>query len=306
MPNNSEALITNIQRFSLDDGPGIRSTVFFQGCPLACLWCHNPENISAKPRILFLDARCTGCGECARACPANVCNVEGGKQKRSSSACILCGACVEKCVFGACEITGRPKTIDGLVSSLLKDKEFYGSSGGGVTLSGGEPLLNPDFCERLLCELKREGIHTVVDTCGAVEWPSFKAVLPYADLFLYDIKAWGEEKHRALTGKTNTPILNNLKNLNDSGKEIIIRMPLICGLNDDPADIAEISRFLDDLDNVKAIELLPYHSYGVGKYSSLNIPYRGNDFAAPSKEVLLSIRDVLSKGGKNLLIRNSL
>ena len=291
---HNKAIITNIQRLSLDDGPGIRSTVFFKGCPLKCLWCHNPENISMRKQLQYNEVFCSGCGACAGVCRAQF-KVENGKREVVFSECLGCGACAEACAFKASEVLGEYKTPEDILQVIIKDKSFYETSGGGMTLSGGEPLLNPDFCKELLLKAKQEGIETAVDTCGAVPWAAFETVLDDVDIFLYDIKAWDKEKHIALTGLSNETILENLRRLSNANKRIIVRMPLVSGLNDDPDDIENTARFIQGLNNIEIIELLPYHSYGTGKYGLLGIKYDGYEYSAPDESIMQSVKDLMSQ-----------
>jgi len=299
---HNKAIITNIQRLSLDDGPGIRSTVFFKGCPLKCLWCHNPENISMKRQLQYNEVFCGGCGACADVCPAQF-KIENGKREVVFSDCSGCGACAEVCAFNASEVLGEYKTPDEIIQIIIKDKAFYETSGGGLTLSGGEPLLNPDFCKVLLAKSKQAGVDTALDTCGAVPWTAFETVLDSVDIFLYDIKAWDEEKHVALTGLSNETILENLSRLSNTGKRIIIRMPLVAGLNDDLSDIENTARFIRGLRNIEMIELLPYHSYGTGKYSLLGIEYDGYEYTAPDESIMQSIQGLMSLGRIPVMIK---
>ena len=240
------ALISDIKRFAVHDGDGIRTTVFFKGCPLKCVWCHNPESISFKPQVAFYENKCIGCGEC--------------KKERFT---------VEGCLGDARVLYGKEMTIEELLPLLLEDKDFYETSGGGVTLSGGECLCQADFCAELLKELKKEGINTAVDTCGFVSKEAIDKVLPYTDTFLYDIKAIDEDVHIKCTGQSNKIILENLKHIDSLGKNIEIRIPFVPEYNSD--QIEKIAKFLKPLKNIKAVKILPYHNYAGSKYSALNM-----------------------------------
>ena len=240
------ALISDIKRFAVHDGDGIRTTVFFKGCPLKCVWCHNPESISFKPQVAFYENKCIGCGEC--------------KKERFT---------VEGCLGDARVLYGKEMTIEELLPLLLEDKDFYETSGGGVTLSGGECLCQADFCAELLKELKKEGINTAVDTCGFVSKEAIDKVLPYTDTFLYDIKAIEEDVHIKCTGQSNKIILENLKHIDSLGKNIEIRIPYVPEYNFD--QIEKIAKFLKPLKNIKAVKILPYHNYAGSKYSALNM-----------------------------------
>lgn len=241
-----KALISDIKRFAVHDGDGIRTTVFFKGCPLKCVWCHNPESISFKPQIAFYEKKCIGCGECIK---------EGFR--------------VGDCIGEARVVYGKEITLKELLPILLVDRDFYENSGGGVTLSGGECLCQANFCVHLLKALKREGIHTAVDTCGFVSREAIEKVLPYTDTFLYDIKAIDEDVHIKCTGRSNKIILENLKYIDSRNKSIEIRIPFVPEYNTDQID--KIAVFLKPLKNIKAVKVLPYHNYAGSKYAALNM-----------------------------------
>lgn len=240
------ALISDIKRFAVHDGDGIRTTVFFKGCPLKCVWCHNPESISFKPQVAFYENKCIGCGEC--------------KKERFT---------VEGCLGDARVLYGKEMTIEELLPLLLEDKDFYETSGGGVTLSGGECLCQADFCAELLKRLKENGINTAVDTCGFVSKESIDKVLSYTDTFLYDIKAIDEDVHIKCTGQSNKVILDNLKYIDSCGKAIEVRIPYVPEYNSN--QIKKIAEFLRTLKNIKAVKVLPYHNYAGSKYAALNM-----------------------------------
>ena len=241
-----KAMITDLKRLAVHDGPGIRTTVFLKGCPLKCIWCHNPESISFGPQTAFYRQKCIRCGEC---------------QKENFK--------IEDCLGEARVLYGTEVTVEELLPKLLEDKAFYESSGGGVTLSGGECLCQADFCAALLKELKENGIHTAVDTCGFVPQKAFDKVIPFTDLFLYDIKAIAEDVHIKCTGQSNKLILENLKYLDGLGKKIEIRIPFVPEYNDDQME--KIRDFLKPLKNITAVKVLPYHSYAGSKYDALGM-----------------------------------
>ena len=267
--------ISNLQRFSLDDGPGIRTTVFFKGCNLRCAWCHNPECISGGHTLQLLQDACTGCGGCVSACRQGVHRIDqNGRHHLDRSLCVGCGACAYQCTHGALTLIGTRYEPESLLRELLKDRRYYETSGGGVTFSGGEPLLHPDYLVRMLELCRGAGLHTAVDTAGCVPFPVLERVLPLADLFLYDIKLWTSERHQAATGVPNQLILENLRRLTDAGGAVYLRTPIIPGYNDDLEELGCIARFLADLPargQVQKIQLLPYHNYGVGKYVSIGL-----------------------------------
>ena len=264
-------LVSNLQRFSVDDGPGIRTTVFFKGCNLRCLWCHNPECIPAAPVLQFLAASCTGCGRCGAACPNGVHTITPeGEHLICREKCTGCGKCAYGCLASALTVIGTAYAPEELTALVLRDRRYFETSGGGVTLSGGDPLLFPDYVVRVLKKLGEEGVHRAVDTAGCVPWANFEQVLPHADLFLYDVKAHDSALHKKLTGVDNAPILDNLRRLSAAGATIFVRVPVIPGCND---DLAELSAIADELASLPAppelTQLLPYHSYGAGKYATL-------------------------------------
>ena len=241
-----KGIISDIKRFAVHDGDGIRTTVFFKGCPLKCVWCHNPEGISFEPQMAFYKNKCIGCGECEKE-----------------------GFITEDCLGEARVLYGREVTVEELLPKLLEDKDFYETSGGGVTLSGGECLCQADFCAELLKKLKEFGIHTAVDTCGFVPVEAIDKVLPYTDIFLYDIKAMDEEVHVKCTGQSNKRILENLKYIDSCGKNIEIRIPCVPNINDNQME--KIEEFISSLKNVKAVKVLPYHNFAGSKYEALGM-----------------------------------
>lgn len=288
-------LITNIQKYSIHDGEGTRTTVFFKGCPLSCKWCHNPETQSYKKRILFYAERCTGCMACAKACMYDAVSVKDGKAFTDAERCVCCEECVDMCVNNAREICGKEYEIQELMKELLKDQMFYETSHGGVTLSGGEVLARSlDYVENLMKRLKMRGIRINIDTCGAVQWKSFERIMPYTDVFLYDIKLMDSEKHRSCTGRDNKEILENLTRLSESGAGIWIRIPVIGGVNDNEEEIKAIGEFLKDR-SIRAdrVNLLPYHNTGSGKYGRVGMEYEGNDFYTPTEEVMQKLQGTL-------------
>lgn len=274
-----KAMIFDIQRNSFVDGPGIRTTVFFKGCNLRCKWCHNPESQSFEKQMMFYKDKCTGCGKCREVCPNHL------------KKCDFCGKCELYCPADARKVCGREYTPAEVFAEVIKDKAFYDNSGGGVTFSGGECMLQLDFLREILEKCKSAGIHTAVDTAGNVPWKSFEKILPFTDLFLYDIKAFGAELHRKGTGVSNELILENLKNL--SGRaDVIVRIPVIGGYNDNDEEIRQIADFLKQIKIIKA-ELLPYHAMGEHKYTALgrnpesfNVPDK--NFMDRSQQLFLS------------------
>ena len=228
-----KALISDIKRFAVHDGDGIRTTVFFKGCPLKCVWCHNPEGIDFKPQLALYKNKCTLCGNCVKMCPVSAHIISETDHKLEREKCVACGKCEENCFYDALKLYGREMSVSELMPILLEDIDFYENSGGGVTLSGGECLMQAEFCAELLKKLKENNIHTAVDTCGFVSKEAFDKVMPYTDIFLYDLKAFDEEVHIKCTGQSNEVILENLKYLDGCGKKIEIRIPYVPGFNND-------------------------------------------------------------------------
>lgn len=263
-----KAIISDIKHFAVHDGDGIRTTVFFKGCPLKCVWCHNPEGIGFKPQVAYHENKCIGCMECAAVCPAGA-HGSGDLHAFDREKCLGCGACEEACLGGALKFYGKTVTVEQLLPGLLEDKAFYDNSGGGVTLSGGECLMQADFCAELLRALKEKGIHTAVDTCGFVSRETLDKVIPYADIFLYDLKAYDEDCHIRCTGQSNRMILDNLRYLDSRGKKCEIRIPFVPGFNDDQME--KLAAFVKTLGNITKVKVLAYHNYAGSKYGALGM-----------------------------------
>lgn len=276
-----KATIFDIQRNSFVDGPGIRTTVFFKGCNLRCLWCHNPESQVSEKQLMFYKDKCTGCGRCREICPNQL------------NKCVFCGKCELFCPADARKICGKKYTVDEVLSEILKDKSFYETSGGGVTFSGGECMLQIEFLCELLKKCKDNKIHTAVDTAGNVPWAYFERILKHTDLFLYDIKIFDAEKHKRYTGADNRVILDNLKKLFECGANVWIRIPVISGVNDTEEEMRKIKEFLKPYSPMK-IELLCYHKMGEHKYDALNL--QKTKFSAPDKTVLDKLNYIFNEG----------
>jgi pyruvate formate lyase activating enzyme len=296
--------VFNIMRFSVHDGPGIRTTVFLKGCPLHCAWCHNPEALSGAAELFLRPDRCIACGDCMDACPQHAIIEKDGKYETRSELCARCGTCADACAADAREVIGRVMTVDEVMRDVERDAPFYRESGGGVTFSGGEPLLQHRFLVLLLNSCALRGFHTVVDTAGYASPEVLFRVAGLTDLFLYDLKSVDEEIHRRFTGVSGSLIRGNLERLASWGKKVVIRMPIVPGVNDSHANIEEAGRFIASLGNVVMVQLLPYHTIGVDKYDRLGIPYSLSGVQTPSggylnsvAEELLRFHPVVSIGG---------
>ena len=290
--------VINIQKYSLHDGDGIRTTVFFKGCLLNCWWCHNPESQKYTPELLFDYERCKGCKECEKVCPEHVIKIQNNVAKTERESCILCETCLDYCVNTAREIVGKQYSVEDLLKEIDKDKMFYEESGGGVTLSGGE-IMTQDigYLVELLKRVKKRGYNVTIDTCGYAPQKNYEALIDYVDTFLYDIKTMDNEIHKKYMGKGNELILSNLKYLSDCGKNIYIRIPLIGGVNSSEKSIKDIVSFLKNNIQVKKINLLPYHKAGTNKYEKLDLNYLGENFVTPSQKELEKYLDIFRENG---------
>lgn len=293
----TSGLIFNIQKFSLHDGPGIRSTVFLKGCPLCCAWCHNPESISPRREIIVVESRCLTCGECRKVCPFGEIIAGAGPLPARNDECTRCGACIEACPTGARQMIGRTMTVAEVVAEVAKDRVFYEESRGGVTISGGEPLLQAGFTTGLIEALHFAGLHTALDTTGFGCTEHLLAAAASADLVLYDLKAFDEARHRELTGVSNRSILANLRALDQVHRNIWIRLPIVPGFNDDLVELRRIAGFLRELRGVTLVNLLPFHRSGLHKYKRLGQQHDLDGVEAPSIEVMNRAADIFREAG---------
>lgn len=281
--NEHTGIVFNIQRFSVNDGPGIRTTVFLKGCPLNCIWCHNPESQSILPQIMYREENCISCGKCVSVCKSNAHIMDKEKHLFLPKNCTNCMECAKVCFF-AIEGVGNKVSPTDTINEVLKDRQYYENSGGGITLSGGEPLMQPEFCLEVLKIAKKNKLHTCIETCGYSKWNNILKISDYCDLFLYDIKLTDTDIHKKYTGVNNELILENLKKLDSIGKKIVLRCPIIPSINDNEAHFAKIAQIANSLKNVTAINILPYHSFGKVKYKKLGEEYLLDNLNNPDKE----------------------
>lgn len=297
-------LITDVKKFAVHDGPGIRTTVFLKGCPLHCLWCHNPETQSTRPQVGYLAIECIGCGRCVGVCPQDALHLTEAGIIRKAERCTGCGACAEVCPAGAMVLYGRGVSVDEVICEVEKDRPFYENSGGGMTLSGGEPLLQPEFCAALLRTAADRGLGTCLDTCGHVPWAALEAVVADTDLFLYDLKLIDSARHAEATGCGNELILGNLLRLAQTGSNVIVRVPVVPGANATEQDIAAIASFVADLPGAIDIELLAYHELGESKFKRLGLEYPLAGLRPPGGELMAALARVVESHGVKCTIGN--
>lgn len=302
--------IFNVQRFSVHDGPGIRTTVFLKGCGLHCFWCHNPEGIRSRPEIQFYPERCIGCGECVAVCLQGAHVVQDRGHTFERDTCQACGRCVETCYAGALELTGTVMTTEQVMAEILPDRAFYENSGGGVTLSGGEPLSQPEFTRAILDSCKAEGLHTAVETAANRPWDSLAELLPLVDLVMMDLKHVDVGKHRMATGVSNEQILANAQRLMHTDALVLFRVPVVPTINDTAEDIEAIAAFIRQLVDLRlennrrtsiapppVLELLAFHRLAADKYRSLGLDYRASKLKAPTKEKMEHLKQVAASHG---------
>ena len=302
--------VFHIQRFSIHDGPGIRTTVFLKGCALGCFWCHNPEGRRPYPEIQYFADRCLACGACVAACQYSAHEMRDGLHVFLRERCESSGKCVETCYSQALQLNGRFMTVEQVMEEVLRDTAFYETSGGGVTLSGGEPTLSSDFPRRILKQCKDHGLHTAIETCGESPWASFETLLPVTDLIMMDIKHVAPDKHRAATGKSNDRILANARRLALTDKPIVFRTPVVPSVNDTGEEIGQIASFIRDLKDQRKTngngrgetadiryELLAFHKLASDKYTSLGLDYKASGIETPTGAKMSELLRVAKRCG---------
>ena len=280
---NIEGIVFNIQRMSIHDGPGIRTTVFLKGCPMNCLWCSNPESQKVQPEVASVENRCIGCGYCAKVCHKQIIEADHGYSVANISSCDQCMACVNECCMNAKKIVGRKYSSKELYEEIIKDKTFFDSSGGGVTFSGGEPFVQADFLIKMLEVCKSNGINTAIETTGMVDTRKMSDALGYLDQIFFDVKHMDCEVHKKLTDVSNQRVLENLSAISKKHANIIVRVPVIPGLNDSVNNIKKTADYVAGL-SISMLELLPYHNYGENKYLQLGRKYSLSEIKAPTEE----------------------
>lgn len=298
LSGEARGLVFSVSRASAEDGPGIRTVVFLKGCPLHCAWCHSPQSQDGlTPVLSFYEARCIGCGACLKACPNGAQTILNDKKVINRKRCTLCGRCVETCPTSALEFTGRWQSVAEVMAIVRRDAAYYKSSGGGVTFSGGEPLMQPEFLAAMLRECRREGFHTVIETSGFAPRPVIERILPLIDLFLYDVKHMDASRHLALIGVDNKLILQNLRRISESGASIWVRLPLIPGINDGENNLSAVADFVRGMPGIEKVSLLPYNVAAGARYLEIGKTFALEGLKAQPKEELKKLVEIFTRAG---------
>ncbi len=293
-----EGIIFDIKRYAVHDGPGIRLNVFFKGCPLRCLWCHNPEGVSFEPELMLMPNRCARCGDCVKACRYQALSQNSnGEVRADRSRCTLCGDCLQACQREAIDIAGRKVTVEQIVNEAEKERVFFDQSGGGVTLTGGEPLAQPEFAGALIDSLKSRGFQVALDTSGYAPSEIFRRLAGKVDLVLFDLKIMDDPLHKKYTGVSNRIILENFRSLDQLGKPVWVRFPLIPGINDHGENLEAMTSFLSGRNSVEQVNVLPYHKGGVEKIRRLGHEGEFAVFEPPSEEKVRAVIDFFARQG---------
>ncbi len=298
----SNGFIFDIKKFAVHDGPGIRTTVFFKGCPLSCPWCHNPEGQSFSPEIMLVESRCTGCRECIPRCPEHAVSLANGSVRLDREKCTGCWECTAVCPTEALTVVGWKTTVKEIMAEVVRDILFYDESGGGVTLSGGEPLGQPEFLVELLQALRGQGIRTTLDTSGYALWDVVDEIRPLVGLFLYDLKLINDSAHRHYTDVSNGPILENLEKLSKHGSRIVVRVPVVPGISDTKDNMEGIARFVSSLPEKHPIDLLLYHRAGIDKYARLGKEYHLAETNSSTNDEIEAIAKMMDSYGLKVTI----
>ncbi|MBS7641437.1 MAG: glycyl-radical enzyme activating protein [Candidatus Bathyarchaeia archaeon] len=299
-----KGLILNIERFSIHDGPGIRTVVFLKGCPLRCIWCSTPDGQNMFPELEYFSHKCIKCGRCIDACPKKAIVKLNDEIVTLRYECTLCGKCVEKCLSGARKIVGKEMTVEDVLKEVEKDMVFYSSSGGGVTLSGGDPISQPEFSAAILKMCRERGINTCIETSAYGDWGSLAKMLAYTDFLYVDIKHIDPLKHKKFTGKSNRKILKNIENISKSYPDmpVVVRVPVVPGYTDDMENIRAIALFVSGLGKNFKIELLPYHRLGIHRYEALSRPYLLRDLMPPPHEHIKTLKRFIESYGVKVIM----
>ncbi len=295
--DNITGIVFNIQRYSIDDGPGVRTTVFMKGCPLTCLWCSNPESQCGLPEVTYRYTSCKRCGTCVKVCPVNAVTLEDDGVHIARQKCTLCEECVKNCMPEALKISGKKMTVDEVFKVVKKDADYYEASGGGVTASGGEILAQADFVTALFKKCKEAGYHTNADTSGFGDPASLEKILEYSDLVFFDLKHMDPALHEKFTGQSNELILSNLALIVKKGVPVIIRVPLIPGYNDSEENLKALAKAVADIAKDATVNILPYHRYGANKYRMIDMTYQLDNVPELTQEQLTKAKEIIESYG---------